>query len=188
METTKSQCSPIQSSEVWSAIQSYPAYEISDQGKLRSQFTHYGPKRLLTGKWRVIATNSGKNRYPKVRLSDGQQLKCFTIHELVMMAFSGPRPAGCHINHIDGNKHNNAVQNLEYCTPGDNNRHAFRIGLNKYQVPPKNRKLTDEQVLEIYKSDGISSLKLAEKYGVHHSAIWAIRHKKSNRSVIDGTE
>lgn len=50
------------------------------------------------------------------------------IHSLVALAFIGPRPAGLEIDHKDGNRMNNAAANLEYVTPLENIRRAFRLG------------------------------------------------------------
>ena len=53
------------------------------------------------------------------------------IHSIVAQAYLGDRPLGFHVNHKDGVKENNSVSNLEYVTPKENIRHAFRLGLNK---------------------------------------------------------
>lgn len=50
-----------------------------------------------------------------------------TIHSLVAAAFIGPRPEGLVINHKDGNRLNNVVENLEYCTYSENYRHALDV-------------------------------------------------------------
>lgn len=65
-------------------------------------------------------------------LYDGKtNRKCGTsIHYLVMLAFVGDRPSPKHeINHIDGNKANNILSNLEYCTSQENSDHAWKTGL-----------------------------------------------------------
>ena len=55
---------------------------------------------------------------------------CRSVHSLVLAAFSGPRPQGLVANHINGNKLDNRPCNLEWVTPSENIRHAFRTGLN----------------------------------------------------------
>lgn len=56
-------------------------------------------------------------------------VKSTRIHNLVMQHFIGTKKSGMVINHLDGDKENNHINNLEYCTQGDNIRHAFATGL-----------------------------------------------------------
>lgn len=51
------------------------------------------------------------------------------VHKEVLRAFHGERPKGMFINHINGNKHDNRLCNLEYVSPTENNEHAIREGL-----------------------------------------------------------
>lgn len=61
--------------------------------------------------------------YLTVKLACANKTKSFTVHSLVADAFLGERPTGNHINHKDGNKKNNSLSNLEYCTPKQNAQH-----------------------------------------------------------------
>ncbi|WP_432276462.1 HNH endonuclease signature motif containing protein [Escherichia coli] len=74
----------------------------------------------------------GKNRnqYLFVRLEFEGKLKGVNIHRLVAENFLDPKPSDEHvINHIDGNKQNNDVSNLEWTTVAGNTQHAYRTGL-----------------------------------------------------------
>lgn len=51
------------------------------------------------------------------------------VHRLIALTFFGPLPMGMEVNHKDGNKQNNSVDNLEYCSSSDNKKHAYAIGL-----------------------------------------------------------
>lgn len=69
--------------------------------------------------------NSAKDPYLQVTLSDN---KAYSIHRLMAITFlSGPQKE--HVNHIDGNKQNNAIDNLEWATPKENTHHAIALGL-----------------------------------------------------------
>lgn len=54
------------------------------------------------------------------------------VHSIVAQTFIGERPEGYHVNHKDGNKLNNNINNLEYLTSSDNLKHAHKIGLINY--------------------------------------------------------
>jgi DNA invertase Pin-like site-specific DNA recombinase len=94
------------------------------------------------------------------------------------------------VNHIDGNKKNNNLNNLEWVTNQENVQHAFKIGLEKAHYGEEHgmAKLTNEDVLTIRKlyAGGItdfnnkySQRELAKMYGVKQSTIWGILHRKN---------
>ena len=120
---------------------------------------------------------------------DGKRFKA-KIHRLIAQAFI-PNPENKpFVNHIDGNKQNNCIENLEWVTGSENVRHAWQIGLNKSQKGSKhhNAKLTDEDVKFIRENynpndSEFSARKLAKKFGVIHSTILNVLHKKTYLSV-----
>lgn len=57
-----------------------------------------------------------------------------SIHRLVAETYISNPENKEHVNHIDGNRHNNAVQNLEWCTRSENVNHAYLTGLNNHQI------------------------------------------------------
>ena len=54
--------------------------------------------------------------------------KLVAVHTLVLLAHGPARPAGAVVNHRDGNRSNNHISNLEWCTPAENERHAWANG------------------------------------------------------------
>jgi hypothetical protein len=82
----------------------------------------------ITNKWgRVIAHRAFKGEYVRVKLKS----RLYNLHRLLALAFI-PNPENKpEINHIDGNKHNPALGNLEWVTSSENQYHAFRTGLRK---------------------------------------------------------
>lgn len=105
--------------EEWKDIAGYELYyQISNIGQV---------KRKDTGK---ILKNNIRNGYEYVTLCVNRQRKKFYVHRLVAIAFI-PNPKSYEqVNHKDGNKSNNKVDNLEWCTQKENLMHAFRTGLN----------------------------------------------------------
>lgn len=101
--------------------------------------------------------------------------KTTRIHRLVAEAFI-PNPQGLKVvNHIDGNKSNNNVSNLEWVTQAQNNRHAADNGLTARGSRNGMAKLTRTEVIEIreiYSSGGIILKDIAEAYGVSDTTVY----------------
>ena len=74
------------------------------------------------------------------------------VHRIVYEAFVGIIPEGLVINHLDGNKSNNFLGNLEVCTPSENIQHAVRMGLTNPVMGEDHvfSKITEEQVMQMY--------------------------------------
>jgi hypothetical protein len=111
----------------WAAIEGYEGiYAVSDTGEVMSM--NY-KKSKLPG----IMTQRIRRRYLSVYLcKSGHKERNFCVHTLVARAFIGPRPHGMTINHKNGIKTDNRAENLEYCTPSENSKHAFKLGLMKH--------------------------------------------------------
>lgn len=124
--------------EIWKDVIGYEGlYQVSNLGRLKSKYR--------------ILKQSGK-RYWKVCLSKNNIHYRLDVHRLVAKAFI-PNPHNyIEINHIDGNKHNNNVNNLEWTTRSENLKHAFRIGLKKASSCKKIAKMKNGKELERYKS------------------------------------
>lgn len=138
-------------------------------------FTGYAVNRVgqVRGKFgRVLAPSPNSNGYPSCYLyEEGKQSTC-TVHSLVMLTFVGPRPEGRECNHVDGDKTNNRVENLEWVTHSQNVLHALHV--LKFH---KSRKLTTEQVHRIRaSSEGTPGL--AVKFRVSPQTIWDIRARR----------
>lgn len=109
--------------EIWRKIEGFSNYEVSSEGRVKSL------NWKLTGQERIM--NGTKNNYIQVCLRNNPIKKMFDVHRLVATAFiPNPDNKPC-VNHIDGNKHNNRVENLEWCSHSENSLHAHKTGLNK---------------------------------------------------------
>lgn len=151
----------------WQRVKDYPLYEVSDLGEVKS---YQRPNVILK------TLHKTKKGYSRVRLVNDNGAKSFQVHRIVAINFI-PNPQNLPVvNHKDGNKKNNCVTNLEWCTTGENQSHAYRIGLRKqHQGSRHGRAILDEtKVLEIrkrYQAGGTSMPKLAAEFGVCKSSI-----------------
>jgi len=122
--------------EVWKKIVVDPRYEVSTLGRVR--------------KGREIQKRQNpkaKNGYPKVQIGEWS----IGLHILVLITFVGPRPTNRHIgNHIDGDKRNPRLNNLEWITQSENIKHAYRTGLvkDRHLLTKEDRR----KIAELYKA------------------------------------
>lgn len=116
----------------WKEIKGYEGkYIISNYGEIislprykqnKSKLQYVEPKEIL----RYV---NPKNGYVYVQLWNNANYKNIRLHKLVAQTFIPNKDNKPQINHIDGNKQNNRVDNLEWCTSSENIKHAYKIGL-----------------------------------------------------------
>ena len=111
------------------------------------------------------------------------------VHRLVAETFIDNPNNYKEVNHIDGNKHNNSVKNLEWCTRSHNVKHAYDNNLKHGSCDEDNgrAKLTSEQVKqirEIYNGKNVSIYRLAKDYNMSWSMIKLIITNK-NWKIFD---
>lgn len=127
---------------------------------------------------KLIETSIQHTGYYHVMLRKDRILKAFRFHRLVAKHFI-PNPENKpEVNHIDGDKSNNKASNLEWCTPSENMRHAFKTGLRSHKgEKAPTAKLTNNEanlIRKIYAKGGIKQVDLGKYFGVSQTRISAI--------------
>ena len=106
--------------EIWKDIPSYEGlYKISSFGNVKS---------LISNK--ILKPSRDRFGYVRFNALKDKKPKTLRIHRLVMEIFN-PIDTIMQVNHIDGNKSNNNIDNLEWCSDSDNKKHAYKLGLMK---------------------------------------------------------
>lgn len=164
----------IEYNEVWKDIEGYEGiYQVGSNGNVIS--LNYNSTKNKKNLKKVI-NNHG---YYRLCLF-GNKIKQVVVHRLVAQAFI-PNPNNLSdVNHINGIKTDNRVENLEWCTRAENIKHAVSKKLHNYGEKHGMAVLTEKKVLQIRKiySLGLKSQrKLAFEYGVSRGCITGIIKK-----------
>ena len=126
--------------EIWTDIPGYEGlYQASNTGLIRTvEGKITSSKRYAVRRWKSrIMKGRGDNPITgkRVNLWKDGKAKDFLVARLVALTFLGEPPHGFTVNHKDGNRMNNAIDNLEWLSLADNVRHAFETGLSSTQKP-----------------------------------------------------
>lgn len=176
--------------EIWKDIAGYEGlYQVSNLGRVKS----------FERRWRTGKNNNIKRKHKEMIISKSKQIKSYHVvtlyknniqtqkgvHRLVAKAFI-PNPENKpQVNHKDGNKLNNHINNLEWVTIKENMRHAAINGLKAKGEKNGNSKLTRKDVIEIKKmlKKGILQREIAEIYNVDRTAISLIKRNRNWKHV-----
>ena len=163
--------------EIWRPIPEWEHYLVSSCGRVKR--SEPSPMSQTIGECRKLSiSNTG---YPFLVLTDtcGRRQQ-FNVHRLVAIAFIGnPINDKMEVNHIDSDRSNNHVSNLEWVTRGDNHRHAYKHGFANAKGESNGAsRLTEEQIIEIRQiakfSDRSTWLQFTEKYSITIGSVRAI--------------
>lgn len=158
---------------MWKDIPGYETlYQINERGDVKSIQRHIenGSKHGMLLPERILAQSIAHNGYCYVTLRKNNTSKHHYVHRLVASAFL--QGTGATVNHIDGNKHNNCVENLEYVSYSQNNQHAYDLGLHGKGEQHYKSKLTRHQVDVIRQEAKYATYQeIADKYNVSKATI-----------------
>lgn len=138
---------------------------------------------------KYLANTLHHTGYLIVCLSKNKGKKNLTVHKIVALTYLGE--SNLIINHKNGNKTDNNVSNLEYCTHKQNNHHARAIGLTKtrYGEDCGNSKFSKEEIVHIrhlFFNEGMQQFEIANKFNTTKSNIYRILSREVWRHLNDG--
>lgn len=168
--------------ELWKPLLEYKGIEVSSIGRIRKAANKSRKERILT---EFPKDRDGYYRCSVQRL-DGTWTSQ-PVHRLVAKAFIPRTKNRDIVNHIDGNRTNNRIENLEWVTPKENVIHSFKFGSRKIckQVPKKTI-LTDFQVNQIGKLRELYTVnQIAKLFNIEYQSLKNIVHKKKQCERLD---
>lgn len=175
--------------EIWKLIpNSNDLYEVSSLGNVKR--VEGFVRNTLKSNRKVGGSNlkqkTKKNGYKEVSLYfSAQQQKTKYVHRLVAETFIGYIPKTFEVNHKDGNKSNNTLENLEIVTPSENRLHSYHKLGNKMKIRKGSEhplaKTTEEQVLEMRKlhTEGLTPKLISKQFNKPYSSVCKIIYKQT---------
>lgn len=158
--------------EEWRKVPGYEEhYEVSNTGRVRSfDRMKYNGQQWHIYHGKILKLGLDMKGYYFANLYKNQEVRPHRVHRLVLAAFAAPSDQ--FINHIDGIKTNNRVDNLEYCTAKENGAHASMMGLIPMGERSHLAKLQELDVKEIIRLRNTATRRqLARRFGVCRQTI-----------------
>lgn len=154
-------------SEIWKDIPNYQGlYQVSNYGNIRS-LDRYSSDHFCKG--RVLKPYGNGKGYLLVKLCKNGHIKAFQVHRIVANAFLPNRNKKLQVNHLNENKKDNEVTNLEWCTAKQNSNYGTRS--KRISIANRNGKLS-KKVKQLGKAGNLikiwPSLSEAERHGFNH--------------------
>ncbi len=164
--------------EIWENIEGFEGiYQVSNLGKVKS---------LKFGKEKYLSITKSSIGYLNTKLQLNKKNKSFLVHRLVAETFIKNEFNKPCVNHINGIKTDNRIENLEWCTHKENTEHSLKNDLIKTGCNRKQSKLSlkdKEYIRKNYKEKDKKNggYKLAEMFGVSRNCISNVVKNKTYR-------
>lgn len=149
--------------EIWKTIPNFEKYEVSDTGFVRNKSTGLILSRT------ECTTTKGSYLVTPLRRSNGKRY-WGPIHRYVLMAHSEPQvfKTDLDVNHLDGDKHNNNLNNLEWSTRSNNVIHAFDNGLNEHVMQVEMLDIETNEVTHFRSNNAVGEFfQMTKSHGKH---------------------
>lgn len=162
-------------------------YAVSNDGRImRLRDGKHGPYKA----GQELKQHSSAAGYKYISVSKNDTYKKPYVHRLVTMAFIGPCPKGYEVNHKNGIKDDNRLENLEYVTRSENLKHAYReLKVNRASGEDAARsKLTEIQVKmirDLYAAGSYTMVELAEAFNITQPNVSYIIAGKSWNNILN---
>lgn len=166
--------------EIWKEIQGYVGlYQVSNLGRVKSK------NRNWKNNDKIIRQGKDRDGYLQIVLYKNKIGKMFKVHRIVALAFILNPENKPQVNHINGIKDDNRVENLEWCTSKENMTHAWKINLSNSVHCQGEKchlsKLTEDDIYVIkglLEHTSLSQTKIAEIFDVKQNTISRIKLNK----------
>ena len=171
-------------SEIWKDIEGYEGlYQVSNRGRVKSleRIVMRKNGRPYSVPELIKERQIDHKGYDRIGLNKNGKKKRFFVHRLVLQAFNPSSDETLEVNHIDGNKLNNNVENLEWVTSSENSIHAFKNNLHNHQGERNtNASITDSEAKEIkkLKGKGLTQKEVGEMFGTTNYVVANIWNRR----------
>ncbi|WP_086348503.1 HNH endonuclease [Candidatus Enterococcus clewellii] len=152
------------------------SYQVSSKGRIKS---------LLTPKATILKTRVNQWGYEIINLKIGVETKTKQVHRIVAEAFLGSDLVKSQVNHKDGNKLNNCLDNLEWVTPKENAEHAKRMQLRKARTHVQLSDREKDAILYLTTLSEITYLTIATAFSVNKRTVSKIASEWRKEKASD---